>query len=96
LALLFYFLKHFTQLHIGNILTITLMPICVIISALTALNLHRVVFNIMGGVRNPTPHDASYSVLLILTGLSVVLVGPLLIFYSIGIYYRVKARRNKT
>jgi len=90
LGLLFYFLKIFTQLKIGNILTITLMPICVIISSLTALNLHHVVFNIMGGVRNPTPHDSSYFVLLFLTGISIVLTAPLLISYGIGIYLRRK------
>jgi len=48
LGLLYYFLKHFTKLGTGDILTVTLMPICLIISVLTVLNLHRVVFNIMG------------------------------------------------
>jgi len=59
LALLYYFLKHFTKLSVGNIITVTLMPICIIISILTMLNLHRVVFNIMGGMRNPTPPNTS-------------------------------------
>jgi hypothetical protein len=87
LGLLYYFLKCFTGLSTGNILTVTLMPICLIISALTALNLHRVVFNIMGGIRNPTPHDSSYIILMLLTGISMILVLPLLIAYGIGIYY---------
>ena len=86
LALLYYFLKHFTKLSRGNIITVTLMPICVIISILTVLNLHRVVFNIMGGMRNPTPHDSSYFVLMLLTGLSLLLSVPLLISYGFGIY----------
>ncbi len=90
LALLYYFLKHFTKLSAGNILTVTLMPICVIISALTMLNLHRVVFNIMGGMRNPTPHDTSYLVLMLLTGASLMLSIPLLIAYGAGIYNRRK------
>ncbi len=88
LGLLYYFLKQFTRLAFWNILTVTLMPICLIISILTALNLHRVVFNIMGGVRNPTPHDASYMVLMLLTGVSSVLILPLIISYGIGIYKR--------
>jgi len=88
LGLLYYFLKRFTKLGIGNILTVTLMPICLIISILTALNLHRVVFNIMGGVRNPTPHDASYFILMLLTGISSILILPLLIAYGVGIYKR--------
>lgn len=90
LALLYYFLKHFTKLSKGNIITVTLMPICVIISVLTMLNLHRVVFNIMGGMRNPTPHDSSYFVLMLLTGLSLILSIPLLISYGVGIYNRRK------
>lgn len=90
LALLYFFLKRFTKLSIWNIITITLMPICVIISTLTMLNLHRVVFNIMGGVRNPTPHDSSYLVLMYLTGISLVLTIPLLISYALGIYNRRK------
>lgn len=91
LGLLYYFLRHITRLRLGNILTVTFMPVCVIIASLTALNLHRVVFNIMGGIRNPTPHDASYFVLIVLTVLSVILTPPLLIAYGIGIYKRRKA-----
>lgn len=88
LGLLYYFLKCFTKLSKGNIITVTLMPICLIISVLTLLNLHRVVFNIMGGVRNPTPHDASYFVLIFLTGTSMILIIPLIISYGVGIYNR--------
>jgi hypothetical protein len=90
LALLFYFLKVFTQLHIGYIITITLLPIALIISSLFFLNLHQVAFQIMGGFSEPTAHDASYMVLMSLTGLSVVLFGPLLIAYGVGIYNRIK------
>jgi len=95
LALLYYFLKHFTKLSIANIVTVTLMPICIIISVLTILNLHRAVFNVMGGVRNPTPHDGSYIVLMLLTGISLILSLPLLISYGIGIYKRRKELNSK-
>ncbi|RYD98712.1 MAG: hypothetical protein EOP54_06725 [Sphingobacteriales bacterium] len=64
------------------------MPICVIITTLFALNLHGVVFQIMGGLEKaPTPHDASYSVLMFLTIISVLLVIPLLIAYGAGIIH---------
>jgi hypothetical protein len=92
LGLLYYFLKRFTKLGIGNIVTVTLLPICLIITTLTVLNLHRVVFDIMGGNRNPTPHDGAYTVLLILTGLSAILTLPLLVAYGMGIYNRRKER----
>lgn len=88
LCLLYYFIKHFTKLSVFDILTITLLPICLIITALTMLNLHRVVFNIMGGIRNQTPHDEAYVVLIFLTMASSILVIPLLFSYGIGIYNR--------
>jgi len=95
LALLYYFLKHFTKLNIVTIITVTLLPICTIISVLTILNLHKVVFNIMGGMRNPTPHDGSYMILVLLTGISLVLSIPLLIAYGVGIYNRRKELGTK-
>lgn len=95
LCLLYYFIKIFTRLSSGNILTVTLMPICIIISILTLLNLHRVVFNVMGGIRNPTAHDSSYFVLMLLTGVSMVLSIPLILAYVIGIYNRYVERMQE-
>jgi len=91
LSLLFYFLKHFTRLGLLDVITLVLMPVCLIISALTMLNLHRVVFEIMGGIRNPTAHDSAYFVLLYLTAISMILAIPLLISYGVGIYRRRKS-----
>jgi len=95
LILLYYFIDRFTRLSILDILTITFMPICVIITALTILNLHRVVFNIMGGLRNATPHDSAYEVLIFLTMGSMILVIPLLISYTGGVYTRRKKIKKK-
>lgn len=97
LGLLFYFIKRYTRLSSFNIITLTLMPICVIITTLFALNLHGVVFQIMGGLEKaPTPHDASYAVLMTLTLVSVLLVIPLLIAYGAGIaHQRDKEKRRK-
>jgi hypothetical protein len=86
LALLYYFLKRFTRLSGGNIVALTLLPVCLIITTLTILNLHRVVFEMMGGFSSHTPHDSAYSVLMLLTFASAVLTIPLLIIYGIGIY----------
>lgn len=95
LALLFYFFRIYTGLNIANIITVTLMPICLIISILTVLNLNHVVFNLMGGIRDPNPHDSSYSILIVLTAVSVALTAPLVISYGIGIYFRrKKLKRN--
>lgn len=95
LCLLFYFLRVFTRLSIGNIVTVTLMPICLIISTLTALNLHRVVFAVMGGIRNPNPHESSYLVLMILTFISAILTLPLLFAYGIGVYKAIKKQEGR-
>jgi hypothetical protein len=91
LALLYFFLKRVTNLSTGDIVTVTLLPICIIISTLTFLNLHRVVFDLMGGRRNPSPHDGAYFVLVLLTVVSMILVFPLLITYTVGVYKRRKS-----
>lgn len=96
LCLLFYFFKQFTELNVLNVLTVTLLPICTIITTLTFLNLHRVVFDVMGGLRESSSHDSSYSVLVVLTVISAILLIPLLISYAIGIYKRRKALHKNT
>jgi hypothetical protein len=92
LFLLNFFLKRFTKLSYLNIITVTLMPVCLIISALTALNLHRVVFQLMGGLRDPNPHEDAYFILILLTGVSVFLTIPLLVAYVAGIYTSYKKK----
>lgn len=90
-AMLLRLLRVFT----GNNLVawnVTFLPICLIITTLTFLNLHKVVFEAMGGIREPTSHDFSYFVLWILTGLSMIIVIPLLVIYITDI---VRANRNK-
>ncbi len=91
LCLLFFFLKRFSGLSTGNVIIATLLPVCVIISSLTLLNLHHVVFVVMGGIRDRTSYDDSYGILMLLTGVSLVLTIPLLITYGYAIYQR----RNK-
>ncbi|WP_346237137.1 hypothetical protein ABDK00_012110 [Niabella insulamsoli] len=86
LGLLCFFMDRFTRLSTGTLVTVTFMPICLIISALTLLNLHHVVFEVMGGIRNPTAHDSSYSVLVVLTLISMILAIPLVIAYGVAIY----------
>ncbi len=95
LALLKDFLGRFTKLSGRHILTVTLMPICVIISTLTILNLHKIVFEVMGGIRNPSPHDGAYIILRILTGLSIILTLPLLLGYGEAIYSKRKSLREQ-
>lgn len=90
LSLLIFFVNRFTQLNGFYTIVSSFLPVVLIIASLTALNLHRVIFNIMGGQTNPSEHDLSYTILMLLTFLSVVLVGPLLITYIISIVVRRK------
>lgn len=48
----------------------------------------------MGGIRNPSPHDSSYFILILLTALSAILTPILLIAYIAAIYDIYTARKN--
>ncbi|MDA7501785.1 hypothetical protein N8482_00760 [Chitinophagales bacterium] len=87
LALLFFFLKRFCRLSSWTVIVVTLLPICLIITSLWALNLHKVVFMVMGGFREPNSYDASYMILSVLTLVSAVLTLPLLISYFTAIFF---------
>lgn len=60
-----------------------LLPITGIVTALTFMNLHHVVFSVMAGLRDEpvNPHAGAYFVLMLLTGLSMLAVLPLLVMY---------------
>ncbi|MBL7856111.1 MAG: hypothetical protein JNM57_00365 [Cyclobacteriaceae bacterium] len=94
LGLLYFFLKRFTKLPHGYILVGTLVPICVIIVTLTALNLERAVFDIMGGLREKTGKDKAYEVLIMLTFISSIISIPVLLGYAGAIVLRWKHRKQ--
>jgi len=95
LVLLYYFLLKFTRLDKRAIYVIALMPICLIISTLYFLNLHRVVFAIMGGVSEPNEHTSSYLVLMFLTYISVLMILPLIGLYIKDVVEINRARKKK-
>jgi len=66
---------------------VTLMPLSVIVFTLFSLNLHRVAFEVMGGLRNGevSPHDREYGVLFLFTLLSQLAIAPLLICYTVKV-----------
>jgi hypothetical protein len=81
-ALLVFYLRRHAGLTAFSIIVAALLPITLIIVTLTLLNLERVVFDVMGGLRGaPSANDSAYGVLVMLTILSVVLFIPLLICY---------------
>jgi hypothetical protein len=94
LALLYFFLIRFTRLPFIYITIATLLPVCLIIVTLTYLNLERAVFQIMGGIREKTSNDAAYAILNLLSVLSVLLAGPLLLSYAVAIVTRWRAWKS--
>ena len=92
-GLLAFYLRRLARLPWYSVIVATLLPLTVIVSVLTALNLERAVFDVMGGLREEgTAGDQAYGVLMGLTLLSVLLVGPLLLVYVVTWY----AQRSKS
>lgn len=82
------FLKRTACLPLGSVIVGTLLPLTIIVVALTALNLEHVVFNIMGGLRpdEKTANDGAYSAVVLLSLLSVVVAPVVLIAYAALVY----------
>ncbi|MGH8049985.1 MAG: hypothetical protein ACREPB_04925 [Arenimonas sp.] len=91
-ALLVVFLKRVAQLPGTTVLVATLLPIALIIVALSALNLEHVVFNIMAGngVETSSPNDLSYGIVFLLSIFSTLALPVLAIAYAVLVY---QARR---
>jgi hypothetical protein len=83
-ALLVFTLRRFAGLTWPRTVVGCLLPLAAIVTTLFALNLERVVFQIMSGVRRaPTPNDGTYLVLSLLTLLSSYAAIPLLVSYVV-------------
>ncbi len=95
LSLLFMFLKRFAQLPSHLVATVALLPVCLIVTALSVLNLEKVVFNIMGGLREENANQGAYTVVLVLTVVSAIIVLPLLIIYLVDIANEREKRKSK-
>ena len=89
-VLLYRFLTAVAGLSGTTVLIATLLPLTLIVSALTALNLEHAVFEIMAGLseQNKSQNDDAYFVLVLITGFSVVASPILLLMYSAQVYQR--------
>lgn len=90
-ALLAFYLHRGSGLSGFRWLLAVLFPLLLIIFMLTALNLERVVFDIMGGIHaeDRTVNDGAYGVLFLLSLISVILFLPLLPCYLVCSAYAV-------
>ena len=87
-ALLWRFLKGSAGLSGGELIVSCLLPITLIVTALTFLNLEHVVFNIMSGIApaEQTANDAAYGVLFLITGGSMLALPFLSIGYVVLVW----------
>jgi hypothetical protein len=93
-ALLVFYLRRGAGLTGFCWVVAALFPLVFIVFSLTALNLERVVFNFMGGVREAdrSVNDAAYRVLILITMLSVYAFWPLLAAYLFCSFQSLKAK----
>lgn len=77
-----HYLRRQARFSGGEILAVAIMPLAIIFLVLTELNLHHVVFNIMGGIRDAdkSSQDAAYSALFAFGLLSI----PVSLLASLG------------
>ena len=94
-ALLVRFVRLRYQLSWGRVAVCCLLPLSAIVFLLAALNLEHAVFEIMGGLRNQTPADGAYLVIILLSFLSVWLFPVLLIAWGWLIYQRLRHKPSK-
>jgi hypothetical protein len=95
-ALLFWFLNRVGRLPWYVVFVGATLPLSLIVVALTLLNLEQVVFNLMGGITQPSGNDGAYDTLLYISLISVYLFFPLLIAYTTMAVIRItQARRDR-
>ena len=87
-ALFAIFLRQLAGLSWPMVVVATLLPLVIIIIALSALNLEHVVFNIMSGIREEdrSPNDAAYGIVFLLSVFSFLAAPVLLIGYLVAIF----------
>ncbi|RXK56287.1 hypothetical protein ESB00_10550 [Oleiharenicola lentus] len=93
LALLFRYTRLVYRFGWWRTTVCCLLPMTAIICLLAALNLERAVFEIMGGLREPTSADGAYFVILLLSLLSVCLFPVLLLNWLWFLLQRLRAGR---
>ena len=82
-ALLVFYLRRQAALGWLEVTVAGLLPLTAIVVTLTFLNLERVAFDIMAGIRGTTANDRAYAILVSLTVISFLLIVPLMIVYAV-------------
>jgi hypothetical protein len=97
-ALLFWFLKRAADLPGYAVVIGSLLPLALVVTALTLLNLEHVMFDLMAGIRpeQRSSADTAYSILWFLTVISWVALPVLLIGYVVLAVLRARAARRES
>ncbi len=81
IALLWQLLRSVAKMDAYTLIISMFMSLLPIIVGITALNLEHAVFHIMGGITNPSPNDVTYEILMIISIVSILAIGPVLVLY---------------
>jgi len=94
--LFFLYLKRVAKLKSSTIFVAVFLPLTLIVTALTMLNLEHVVFKIMAGLseNERSSNDAAYGVLMLITTFSIMVSPILLLIYSYIIYKNHTAKKE--
>lgn len=92
-ALLLKYLQSVAGLSGLRVLVATLLPLTLVVSVLSAMNLEHVVFKVMAGLEEHerSANDGAYSILVIITYFSVMASPVLLVMYG---WFIVKGRKT--
>lgn len=95
-ALLAVFLRRGAGLSLAATVVATLLPIVLIIVALSALNLEHVVFSLMSGIapEQRSSADLSYGIVVLLSILATLAAPILVIAYAVLVYLAYRRRRD--
>jgi len=91
-SLYFFYVRRLGLMPLFQQATATLLPLLAAICALTILNLDHVVFDLMRGVVDPSPHDKAYDVLFTITMCSFTLLPICVIAYGIALSVALNAQ----
>ena len=92
-ALFAVFLRRVGKLSEVAVVVATLLPLVLIVTTLTVLNLEQAVFNVMGGIREQTSNDTAFGILASITLFSM-LAAPVLLIMYVFLVARIHLRKS--
>lgn len=97
-ALLFFLMRRLAQINWLSVIIASLLPLTLIVTTLTTLNLEKVIFAIMGGLQETerSGNDTAFGVLFLLTILSVYAFVPIVLVYGVLVLTKQLSGKNES